>query len=300
MFPLHLSPLLRVLSCILPASFVSSCGFSSDDDDYRDYAERYGHYQPYLSDESPSYHDPYRVGSSTVQTTQEKVNSVTPALVMKRNGTTHSVRGHGPGPKRFRTVIIDAGHGGKDSGAHSGGVSEKILALDIAKRMQRQLSGSFKTVLIRRGDYFVELDNRVRKSKAYKNAILISIHLNHSTSSSNRGPETYYFRVDSYSLGKRIQKNLRAVAPVTKSRGLVRRRLRLTRNPEIPCVLLELGYLSNSADRKLLQKSSYREKLAGAISKAVRTQNSIGDAGMGKLPKPLDRPLSRSGDKSRL
>ncbi len=47
--------------------------------------------------------------------------------------------GHKPGPKNFGTVIIDAGHGGRDTGAMVGGVSEKTLALDVARRLQAKL-----------------------------------------------------------------------------------------------------------------------------------------------------------------
>lgn len=216
-----------------------------------------------------------------------------------RSGTRDE-RGHRPGPKNFRTVIIDAGHGGRDPGATVAGITEKSLALDVAKRLKRELSGKFRVVLVRKGDYFVELDDRVRYTKRYNNAILVSIHLNHGTSRYLRGPESYYFRVDSYSLAKRLQKNLATVSPRTSSRGLVRRRLRLTRNPEIPSVLVELGYLSNGTDRALLQQSSYRQKLAAAMANAIENQNRYGDQGMGALPPPLDRPLSRPTDRTEL
>lgn len=91
-----------------------------------------------------------------------------------------------------------------------------------------------------------------------------------------------------------------AVSPIDKSRGLVRRRLRLTRNPQIPCVLVELGYLSNSSERALLSQSSYRDRMASALASAIKTQKRSGDSGMGKLPAPLNRPLSRPSDTSSL
>ena len=204
--------------------------------------------------------------------------------------------GHKPGPKNFGTVIIDAGHGGRDTGAMVGGVSEKTLALDVARRLRAKLRGSFKAVFIRNGDYYVDLDRRVRATHKFDDAILVSIHLNHSRSSSVRGPETYYFRVDSYSLAKRMQRAMAAVSSREKSRGLVRRRLRLTRNPQIPCVLVELGYLSNSSERRLLSKTSYRDRMAAALASALKAQKRSGDGGMGKLPVPLNRPLSRASD----
>jgi len=180
------------------------------------------------------------------------------------------------------------------------GLPEKTLVLDIARRLRAKLRGSFRTVYTRRGDYFVDLDKRVRMVNRYNDAVLVSIHLNHSRSSYRQGPETYYFRVDSYSLAKRMQRAMKKVSGGERSRGLVRRRLRLTRNPSIPCVLLEVGYLSNSYDRSRLRKASYRDRMATAIANALKAQKRYGDQGMGRLPKPLNRPISRPSDRTEL
>ncbi len=207
--------------------------------------------------------------------------------------------GHRPGPQGFKTVIIDAGHGGKDSGA-SGccGVKEKDLTLDTAKRLQKKLRGHFKTVMIRRNDRFVELDDRVAKANRYDSAVLVSLHYNYSRSCRPRGPETYYWRVDSYSLGKRIEREVAKVSPrEVGSRGLVRRRLRLTRNPKIPSVLVELGYISNYSEAKLCMDSKYRDKMAAAVARGIIAQKKYGDQGMGRLPRPITKPLSKASDR---
>jgi N-acetylmuramoyl-L-alanine amidase len=205
--------------------------------------------------------------------------------------------GHRPGPKGFRTVIIDAGHGGKDPGAVSRhtGQKEKDLALDMAERIRKELGG-FRTIMLRSGDEFVDLDDRVAFANRHGDAILISMHFN-SGPSAIRGPETYYWRVDSHGLAVRFQRAMRTVSPgETGNRDLVRRRLRLTRNPEIPCVLLEGGYLSNPAEARLIQDPAYRQKLAKAIAGAIRVQATIGDAGTGPLPKAINSPMSRPTD----
>lgn len=208
------------------------------------------------------------------------------------------VWGHRPGPKGFTTVILDAGHGGKDSGATSGptGQREKDLTLDMVKRLQAELRGSFKTVLMRDDDTFVELDERVVRANSHGDAILVSMHFN-SGPARLRGPETYYWRVDSHGLATRLQRAMTGVSPAESgNRGQVRRRLRLTRNPEIPCVLLEGGYLSNPAESHLIADSGYRQQLAAAIAAAIRSQAAIGDAGTGPLPPPLYAPPSRAHD----
>ena len=208
--------------------------------------------------------------------------------------------GHRPGPKNFKTVIIDAGHGGKDSGAVSRttGQQEKNLALDTAMRIANDLRRDFRVVMMRSDDTFVDLDERVRRANRYGDALLVSMHYN-SGPSSIRGPETYYWRVDSHGLAVRCQRAMNQVCPAENgNRGMVRRRIRLTRNPEIPCLLLEGGYLSNAAESQLVSDASYRQKLATAIAAAIRTQAAIGDAGTGPLPRPLNAPPSRPTDAS--
>jgi len=206
--------------------------------------------------------------------------------------------GHRPGPKGFKTVILDAGHGGKDSGAISGitGQKEKDLTLDMVKRIQGELGSGYKTILMRTDDTFVDLDDRVARANRHGDAILISMHFN-SGPSNVRGPETYYWRVDSHGLAVRFQKAMEQVAPgESANRGMVRRRLRLTRNPEIPCVLLEGGYLSNGSESRTISDPGYRQKLAKAIAQAIKTQSALGDAGTGALPRPLNEPPSRPTD----
>ena len=210
----------------------------------------------------------------------------------------HDVFGHRPGPKGFKTVIIDAGHGGKDSGATSPstGQKEKDLALDTAKRIRSELGGGFKVILMRSDDTFIDLDERVIRADHYADAVLISMHYN-SGPSNIRGPETYYWRVDSHGLATRLQQAMNQACPVESgNRGLVRRRIRLTRNPEIPCVLLEGGYLSNAAESRQISDPGYRQKLASVIASAIRTQAAIGDAGTGPLPRPINAPPSRPTD----
>ncbi len=211
-------------------------------------------------------------------------------------GAGRSTYGDRPGPKGFKTVVIDAGHGGKDSGAHVRGLMEKHLALDISKRLRAALTPGFKVVQLRSDDRFIELDERVRLASRYGDAVLVSIHLNYGRRSTS-GPETFYWRTDSYSLARRVQLQLSAVIPnESGNAGLVRRRLRLTRNPTIPCILVECGYLTNAREASLLASAGYRERLAEAIARAIRDQAARGDSGMGVLPRPIYAPPSRAGD----
>lgn len=205
--------------------------------------------------------------------------------------------GDRPGPSGFKTVVIDPGHGGKDSGAISRitGQKEKDLTLDVAKRVRSQLPG-FKVILTRDDDTFVDLDERARRADLHPDAVLVSIHFN-SGPSPIRGPETYFWRVDSHGMAVRLQKVVEAACPSqTENRGLVRRRMRLTRNPRIPCVLVEGGYISNPRESLLIRTPEYRQKLASAIAGAIRGQSVNGDTGTGPLPPFIKAPASLPTD----
>ena len=211
------------------------------------------------------------------------------------SGRGHSEYGDRAGPQGFNTVIVDAGHGGKDSGApgRQRGIAEKTIALDIAKKLQRELSGSFKTVMTRSSDTFVPLDSRVAIANRSGDAVLVSIHLNDGSRRLS-GPEAYWWRSDSCSLATRVNSKLKSVATGSNNRGLVRRRLRLTRNPDIPCILVECGYLSNARDADLLADAGYRGRVAKAIAQGIRDQAACGDCCV--MPKPIYAKPSSAHD----
>ncbi|MDB6138110.1 MAG: N-acetylmuramoyl-L-alanine amidase [Verrucomicrobiaceae bacterium] len=212
-------------------------------------------------------------------------------------GSGHSVYGDRPGPQGFHTVLIDPGHGGKDSGARGRipGMPEKVVALDIAKCLQSELSSFFNVRLTRSSDVFIPLDGRVAMANKTNDAILVSIHLNDGPRRLS-GAETYWWRTDSYSLAKRVNASVRTVVTGSNNRGFVRRRLRLTRNPEIPGILVECGYVSNPREAGLLSSAGYRARIAHAIATAIRQQAALGDSGVGPLPKPLFAPPSKATD----
>src|SRR3989475_11025100 len=112
--------------------------------------------------------------------------------------------------KTFNTVVVDAGHGGKDSGAYRRyGPPEKMVALDVAQRLNRRLRESqLKTVMTRDSDVFIPLNDRVAIENAQKNAVFVSIHFNDSHRRKTRGFETYYHSGASMDMASRIQQKL--------------------------------------------------------------------------------------------
>ena len=189
-------------------------------------------------------------------------------------------------PGSFSTVVIDAGHGGHDSGERPPGrQAEKDLALDTALRLAPLLrEAGLRTVLTRSDDTFVELDDRVAIADRYgPDAILVSIHYNASGSSAPRGIETYFWRPDSQGLATRVQRNILSESGAP-NHGVIRRVLRLTHNPREPAILCECGYLTNGADYALATSESYRQKVAEGIADGIVEQHEKGDVDLLKLP----------------
>ncbi len=169
----------------------------------------------------------------------------------------------------FTTVVVDAGHGGKDRGGMpKQRISEKLLALDLAKRVERLLRASgVRTVMTRRDDRTVSLPERVRQANSYRDAIFVSIHFNSSRNRDATGIETYYYN-SGYDLAANIQnKMIRACR--TDDRGIKRRGFYVLRHTKIPSVLVECGFLTNPSEGKRCQKSSYRQLLAQQVVRGI-------------------------------
>lgn len=172
--------------------------------------------------------------------------------------------------RTFRTVVIDAGHGGHDTGARSrwGGL-EKNAALDTALRLDPKLrAAGFETVLTRQGDYFVPLGQRTRISNRQTNAIFISLHYNDANNRSAQGLETYYRSKPSRRIAGGIQDAISSLPGVT-SRGVKTANFWVLRKNEYPAVLIEGGFFSNPREGARCANPGYREALASAIASAI-------------------------------
>src|SRR3989442_13291954 len=175
--------------------------------------------------------------------------------------------------KTFTTVVVDAGHGGKDNGAYRRfGGAEKIATLDVAQRLNRKLRESeLKTVMTRSSDVFISLDERVAIENSQKNAIFVSIHFNDSRRRGIHGFETYYHSGDSFDLANRIQGKLMTI-PHSTNRGVHTANFRVLRLAYYPAVLVECGFLSNRSEGNQARDWEYRELLADRIAEAIVEQ----------------------------
>lgn len=170
----------------------------------------------------------------------------------------------------FRTVIIDAGHGGHDLGGQWGRVYEKHLALDTAVRLEKQLKRmGYRTVMTRRGDYFLTLPQRCQIANRYRDAIFVSVHFNYTWKQDVSGLETFYFNSEGQKIANQVQNRL-----IRYTRAIDRKekfaRFYVIRNTKMPSILVEGGFVSNEAERKRMKSARFREALARAIADGIQ------------------------------
>ena len=171
--------------------------------------------------------------------------------------------------KYFRTVVIDAGHGGHDKGGQWGLVYEKHLALDTAARLENELKQrGFRTVMTRRSDYFISLPERVRIAKKYRNAIFVSIHYNYTWKQHVQGLETFYTSAQSRPLAHYIQSGMMRKVR-TNDRGAKYARYYVIRHATCPAVLVECGFVSNARERSRMKSAWWRQALAEGIADGI-------------------------------
>ena len=170
----------------------------------------------------------------------------------------------------FRTVVIDAGHGGKDDGAKRYGVKEKDLNLDTAKRLEKILRRrGFHVVMTRRTDRFVPLQQRAKIANRYQDAVFISIHYNSHRDTSVKGIETFYATMDGRRLASGIQ-DLLTKRFTTRDRGIkLGKQYAVLNKTRIVSVLVEAGFISNSWERRRLNGAWYRQIVAEQIAKGI-------------------------------
>ena len=255
-----------------------------------------------------------KVDDIEIKTSNEEINII---LRMETNTSANKI-------KKQReewfldTIIIDAGHGGKDPGAiGKKGLQEKTITLDVAKKLKKLIEKNLdiKVIMTRNEDSFVPLWKRTKMANENDGKLLISIHANSASKSPRaRGFETYLLRPgkfdDAVEIVKRennvieleedkgkyldlsdedfiaasieqniyikeseffaaeIQKQIDKIS-TSPNRGVKQAGFYVLVGATMPNVLIELGFLSNRTEEKMLGKSSYRQKLANSIFEAI-------------------------------
>ena len=169
-------------------------------------------------------------------------------------------------------IVIDPGHGGDDPGAVVT-FSEKHEAdhtLTTALLLKKELENLGATVILtRESDKSVSLENRAQLSNREKANAFISLHFDSGPNSNASGTTGYYFSSTSENLAQTVNKYI-ARNLTLKSQGTKFQNFLVLRENKQPSILLELGYLNNPDDNKLIESTEYQENIAKSIASALK------------------------------
>ncbi|HEX9060213.1 MAG TPA: N-acetylmuramoyl-L-alanine amidase [Clostridia bacterium] len=180
-----------------------------------------------------------------------------------------------PAGEGQKMVVIDPGHGGVELGAVYGGVYEKNINLDIAKRLNELLKkNNINTYMMRQDDIFVGLYERAYIANDLNASLFLSIHNNAADSKSAEGTMTLYSpdRVNgsqSKEFAGIIQRNLISALGTGDREIIERPNLVVLKATTMPASLAEVAFMSNKKDFNSLLSEAFRQKAAEALCKSV-------------------------------
>ena len=202
----------------------------------------------------------------------------------------------GAGTRAVRTIVIDPGHGGDDTGrVGPSGVREKDVVLDLARRLEDELEDrGYVVVLTRDGDEDPAPDARAEIANRSGGDLFLSLHANGWFDRQVRGVETHLLMPsgtgddtagggDFFVAWPHVQ--WRHLGASREAADLVQARLvdgaaalnrgvrstaqRVLRGVDMPALVVEVGYLTHPGEEKQLDSGSYRERLADSLARAV-------------------------------
>jgi len=186
-----------------------------------------------------------------------------------------------------QTIVIDPGHGGRDSGARGRNLLEKEINLDVAKRVVAGLlRAGARPILTRDEDVFVDLFARAGFANQLGADVFLSIHCNAMPRpNTNHGTETYWYTRDSNCLATIVHRQLLNKLQ-RKDNGVRRARFVVVRETTMPSCLVELMYLNHRAEERLLTQDHIRQLSAVALVEGLRQYIE----GTGSLPSAMRQP----------
>ena len=195
---------------------------------------------------------------------------------MIRNAYLEELNGKLIGKK----IIIDIGHGGKDSGTIYGNIKEKDINLSIGLKLRDALiKNGVYVQMLREGDYDLALpnakkrkksdfDNRIKVINASGSDMYISLHINYLDNSKYYGAQVFYTK-ENKKLADTIQKEfINGLKSPMKSRKITDD-IYMYKKLRISGVLIECGFISNDNERKLLISDEYQDKIVENIVKGL-------------------------------
>ncbi len=192
---------------------------------------------------------------------------------------------HGAERLKGRTIVVDPGHGGKDTGAQArlvakeagqgadcgdGMVLEKDIVLDIAKRLARALEAEgAKVVMTRSDDTYISLRERAAIANRIHADVFVSVHCNSCDRPNTlHGTSVYYDHAHSIPLARAVQAELLA-ALGTEDKGVRNANFAVIRRTKGPGILVETAFINHADDQRRLLNENFRERAARAIAHGI-------------------------------
>lgn len=185
----------------------------------------------------------------------------------------------------YTVIVLDAGHGGMDSGANVGDIFEKDLNLEIVMKIKDFLSlYNVEVKLTRSEDTLLadnnsshkkrdDLFNRVKFTRSFNSPILVSVHMNKFAEEKYSGLQVFFSKNNPYSeaLALLVQTNTKECLQPSNNRNIkpATSSIYLLDRLECPSVLIECGFLSNREELIKLTEDSYQNKLAFVIANSI-------------------------------
>ncbi len=181
-------------------------------------------------------------------------------------------------PSNPRLIVLDPGHGGSDPGAVRGSLQEKMVTLDIAKRVRDLLvDRGWQVVMTRTDDRDVfaandsahdELQARDDVANSRGARLLVSVHVNSYVNSGPHGVATYYYKAGDLALAQALSRRIASELGINNN-GVIKDKLYVVNHAVMPAALVETAYISNPDDFALLQSGSWRQRMAQAIADGI-------------------------------
>lgn len=172
------------------------------------------------------------------------------------------------------TIVIDAGHGGKDHGAEINDELESKIVESIAKKI-KALNGNedLKIILLREDDSFVSLSDRVNKVNEINPDLLISLHLNASKNSNENGVNAYVSSQNEF-YEKSLETANKLIYTISNDKlakgGVKDANFYIIKNSKCPALILEVGYLSNENDKSYITSENGKNEIANKIFEFIK------------------------------
>lgn len=176
-------------------------------------------------------------------------------------------------------VTIDAGHGGRDSGATYGRLLEKGIVLEIALVLSEMLDAAgFYAMMTRRGDYFMYNPQRARMANSSEADIFVSIHCNadpdedHPDMPEAKGSEIWIYpgSKKGMRLATSIMNHIEDEFPGRKFRGIKEAKFTVLKRTKMPSVLCEVGFIDTEESLERFEDDAVLYKIAKVLYSGVK------------------------------